>query len=100
MRADKRVKGQDLPYWFRDHAWFASFAPAEDPRIALVVFIEHSGHSGGHAAAPIAGKILKSFFDLEKQRKEGVQAEVKTEGNAEVRPEEKPEPLPEEPIAD
>jgi len=75
MRADQRVKGEDLTYWFRDHAWFASFAPVEDPRIALVVFIEHSGYSGGHAAAPVAGKILKSFFDLEKQRKNGVQAE-------------------------
>ncbi|MBF8250779.1 MAG: mrdA [Deltaproteobacteria bacterium] len=82
MRADQRVKGEDLTYWFRDHAWFASFAPVEDPRIALVVFIEHSGYSGGHAAAPVAGKILKSFFDLEKQRKDGVQSE------------EKPEPLP------
>ena len=77
MRADQRVKGEDLTYWFRDHAWFASFAPVEDPRIALVVFIEHSGYSGGHAAAPVAGKILKSFFDLEKQRKDGVQAEDK-----------------------
>jgi len=75
MRADQRVRGEDLTYWFRDHAWFASFAPVEDPRIALVVFIEHSGYSGGHAAAPVAGKILKSFFDLEKQRKNGVQAE-------------------------
>ena len=77
MRADQRVRGEDLTYWFRDHAWFASFAPVEDPRIALVVFIEHSGYSGGHAAAPVAGKILKSFFDLEKQRKDGVQAEDK-----------------------
>lgn len=77
MRADKRVKGQDLPYNLRDHAWFVSFAPVEEPRIALVVFIENSGFSGGHAAAPVAGQILKSFFDLEKQRKEGTQAEVK-----------------------
>lgn len=68
MREDKRVKGQDLPYELMDHAWFVSFAPVEDPRIALVVFIEHSGYSGGHAAAPVAGKILKSFFDLEKER--------------------------------
>ena len=79
MRADKRVRGQDLPYEFRDHAWFASFAPVEEPRIALVVFIEHSGYSGGHAAAPIAGKILKSFFDLEKQRTEGTQVKIEVE---------------------
>lgn len=93
MRADKRVKGQDLPYFFRDHAWFASFAPMEDPRIALVVFIEHSGFSGGHAAAPLAGKILKSFFDLEKQRQEG-QKQVKVEAEKNTAPAATPAPLP------
>ncbi len=94
MRADKRVKGQDLPYWFRDHAWFASFAPVEDPRIAMVVFIEHSGYSGGHAAAPVAGQILKSFFDLEKQRAEGAQAEAKEQVEVEKKPASLPLPIP------
>lgn len=79
MRTDKRVKGQDLPYFFRDHAWFASFAPVDDPEVALVVFIEHSGFSGGHAAAPVAGEILKSFFNLKKQRKEMVQSKAEAE---------------------
>lgn len=73
MRADMRVKGQDLPYEYRDHAWFVSFAPVEDPKIALVVFIEHSGFSGGHAAAPAAGHILKRFFELEKEREKAMQ---------------------------
>jgi len=39
------------------HAWFLGFAPAEDPRIAFVVMVEHGGH-GGVAAADIAKKIL------------------------------------------
>lgn len=102
MRADRRVKGQDLPYRFRDHAWFVSFAPADEPKIALVVFIENSGFSGGHAAAPVAGKILKSFFDLEKQRKEGTQAsaEVETKPVYTSLSSPTPLPLPDSPVSD
>jgi len=51
----------ELPYELRDHAWFVGFAPAEDPQIVLVVFVEHGG-SGGTVAAPIAGQILKKYF--------------------------------------
>jgi len=42
----------------RDHAWFIDFAPYDNPKIAMVVFIEH-GESGGKVAAPIAKDILK-----------------------------------------
>jgi penicillin-binding protein 2 len=45
----------------KNHAWFVSFAPRENPEIVLVVFIENSGY-GGVVAAPIAGKILNSYF--------------------------------------
>ncbi|MGH7322111.1 MAG: penicillin-binding protein 2, partial [Candidatus Rokuibacteriota bacterium] len=27
----------------RDHAWFAAFAPVDDPRVVVVVFAEHAG---------------------------------------------------------
>ncbi|MFN2385216.1 MAG: penicillin-binding protein 2, partial [Thermoanaerobaculia bacterium] len=39
-----------------DHAWFAGFAPMEDPKIVVVVFVENGGH-GSAAAAPL-GKLL------------------------------------------
>lgn len=42
-----------------DHAWFTGFAPAENPRIAFAVIVEHGGH-GGTAAAPIAREIVKA----------------------------------------
>jgi penicillin-binding protein 2 len=100
MRDDKRVKGESLPYQFRDHAWFASFAPVEEPRVAVVVFIEHSGYSGGHAAAPVAGKILKRFFELEKERKEGTQAKAEVEEKPVSTSLPPPIPLPEEPVSD
>ena len=57
----KRVKSEDLPYLKRDHAWFMAFAPAENPEVVVVVFVEHGGH-GGSAAAPLAGKFLKAYF--------------------------------------
>ena len=39
------------------HAWFLGFAPADDPKIAFVVMVEHGGH-GGVTAADIAKKML------------------------------------------
>jgi len=55
------VKEEDIPYKFRDHAWFVAVAPAENPEIAVTILIEHSG-SGGRVAAPIAKKIFESYF--------------------------------------
>ena len=45
----------------RDHAWFIAFAPAEQPRIALVVLAENGGH-GGSTAAPIARKVMDYYL--------------------------------------
>jgi penicillin-binding protein 2 len=45
-----------------DHAWFASFAPYRDPKIAVVVLIEHGGF-GGKAATPTAMEIYQGYFD-------------------------------------
>jgi penicillin-binding protein 2 len=49
--------------WYenRDHAWFAGFAPAVDPEIAIVVLVEHGG-SGGHEAAPLVSQIARDWF--------------------------------------
>jgi penicillin-binding protein 2 len=45
------------------HGWFLAFAPADAPRIALAVLVEH-GRSGGEGAAPVAHDILAAFFGL------------------------------------
>lgn len=45
------------------HGWFICFAPAEDPRIAMAVLVEH-GKSGGESAAPVAGYVLSRFFGV------------------------------------
>jgi penicillin-binding protein 2 len=44
-----------------DHAWFVAFAPAEAPRIAVTVLVEHGGH-GGSAAAPIAKRVIETYL--------------------------------------
>ncbi len=59
---DESVEEKDIPYKFRDHAWFLAVAPTENPVIALAVLVEHSGH-GGSVAAPIAKDILEGYFN-------------------------------------
>jgi penicillin-binding protein 2 len=51
-----------IPYDYRDHALFVAFAPYEKPEVAVAVVIEHGEH-GGAAAAPIAGRILRAYFE-------------------------------------
>jgi len=43
-----------------DHAWFAGYAPFEDPKIAFAVVIEHGGH-GGASAGPVAKAIAQAW---------------------------------------
>ncbi len=45
----------------KDHAWFASFAPAEKPKVVVVVLVENGG-GGGAVAAPIARQVLEAVF--------------------------------------
>jgi len=63
---------------FADHAWFIAYAPAEKPRIALVVLAENGGHGGG-TAAPIARKVM-DYYLLGKVPKPLTEAEVKGAG--------------------
>jgi len=49
---------ESLPEHLKDHALFIAYAPAENPRVAVAVIVEHGGH-GGSTAGPIA----KKFFD-------------------------------------
>ncbi len=42
----------------RDHAWFIAFAPADAPKYACSVIVEHGGF-GAQSAAPIAREIMR-----------------------------------------
>jgi penicillin-binding protein 2 len=46
--------------------WFASFAPFEKPRYAVVVMVE-DGISGGGTCAPVAGKIYTAILERQKR---------------------------------
>jgi penicillin-binding protein 2 len=60
-KASAGIDADKLPKAQRDHAWFVGYAPADRPRIAFAVVIEHGGH-GGTTAAPVARKVLEAFF--------------------------------------
>jgi penicillin-binding protein 2 len=55
-------KKKALRYEHRDHALFVAFAPYDKPEVAVAVVLEHGG-GGGAAAAPLAGRILKAYFE-------------------------------------
>lgn len=44
----------------QSHAWFIGYAPSENPKAAIAVFLENGGY-GGESAAPIAGAIFKKM---------------------------------------
>jgi penicillin-binding protein 2 len=70
----KRDEDPKMAWWrSRAHAWFASFAPAKAPEIAVVVLVEH-GESGPLAAAPVAIKIYEAYFKLKAARAAGLAA--------------------------
>jgi penicillin-binding protein 2 len=66
-----------VPEEYRDHALFIAFAPVEDPKIAVAVFVEH-GEGGSGVAGPMARKILDAWL---------------TE-NGQLKPEFQPPPVP------
>jgi len=51
--------GQEEP-----HAWFAGYAPADEPRVAIAVVLEHAGE-GSKEAAPLFRQVLEAFFAWE-----------------------------------
>ncbi|MGF1657977.1 MAG: penicillin-binding protein 2 [Rubrimonas sp.] len=56
-RAQGVFRNEDLPWNRRDHALFVAYAPAEAPRYAISVVVEHGG-GGSAAAAPIARDVM------------------------------------------
>jgi cell division protein FtsI/penicillin-binding protein 2 len=40
------------------HAWFTAYAPAEDPKVAVIALVENGGE-GGIVSAPIAKRLME-----------------------------------------
>ncbi len=64
----QKVPGRGVTKNTQDHAWFVGYAPADKPKIAVAVVVEHGGH-GGAAAAPIAKKVIEAFMKNEESMK-------------------------------
>ena len=56
------ISTANMPFKDRDHAWFASYAPSENPQMVVVVFVEHAGAHGGTDAAPLAKLLYQARF--------------------------------------
>ncbi len=53
---------EEVAVWLQqDHAWFAGYAPAREPRVAIVVFVEHGGF-GSLVAAPVARRVIDAYY--------------------------------------
>jgi penicillin-binding protein A len=53
------TEGEEEPEQIKD-AWFAAFAPAEKPRLAVGVLLIEAEAAGGEVAAPIAAQVLSA----------------------------------------
>lgn len=58
---DEEYDEETVAEKLRDHALFVSYAPADDPRIAVAVIVENGG-SGSSVAAPIARRIMDAYL--------------------------------------
>ncbi len=56
-----RLDPHSLPINLRHQALFIAYAPANDPRIAVAVIVEHGGF-GASSAAPIARAIIDAYL--------------------------------------
>ncbi len=61
---DEEYEEDEVIEKLRDHALFISYAPADNPSIAVAVIVENGGH-GSSVAAPIARQIMDAYL-LEK----------------------------------
>lgn len=78
-------------------AWFAGFAPAENPKYAFAAVYEgppnNRNIAGGTHAAPMIGDVLRQLFKEEKARnKENDEDEKKPKSKRKKRPTPEPEP--------
>ena len=59
----------DVSIKWKEHAIFGAFSPVENAEIAIAIVSQNdSVGGGGRAAAPIAGKIIKKYWELKEQR--------------------------------
>lgn len=63
IKQNERYDASKIAKLQLDHALFIAFAPADKPRVAVAVIVENGEH-GSSTAAPIARKVIDTFFEL------------------------------------
>jgi len=63
-----------------DHAWFAGFAPTDNPQVVVVALVENGGH-GGEVAAPVTRAVFKQFFGVHEPLADTVTKGVKKQAS-------------------
>lgn len=61
------LKGENIDRKLRDHALFVAYAPADAPKYAIGVVVEH-GEGGSRTAAPVARDILSHALKIDSRR--------------------------------
>jgi penicillin-binding protein 2 len=61
------LKNGQLPFKLRDHALLIAFAPADNPKYALGIALEHNGHTVRDLDAPLIGRDIMTYL-FDKQR--------------------------------
>ncbi len=59
----QRINERDMRYYTRSHAWFTTYAPANNPQYIVTVLVEHGGH-GGAAAGGMVSDIYNKMIEL------------------------------------
>ncbi len=96
IKQNERYDARRIEERFRDHSLFMSFAPVDNPRLAVAVIVENGGF-GAQAAAPIVRKVF-DYHLLGKLPKDQAPV-VLPKGGEDVDLRDVPESMEPEPIA-
>ncbi|WP_151631765.1 penicillin-binding protein 2 [Noviherbaspirillum aerium] len=97
IKKNEKYDAKKMAEHHRDHSWYMTFAPADNPTIALAVIVENAGF-GAQAAAPISRIVLD--YHLLGKRPDPAQdktAPVLNDGHAPAQPA-RAQPRPEQSV--
>ncbi|MCP4637724.1 MAG: penicillin-binding protein 2, partial [Methyloversatilis sp.] len=79
-RASGVLKNASLPFKLRDHALLVCFAPADNPKYAAGIVLEHNGHTIRNLDTPMIGRDIMTFLFDRKRAMDSLHAEEPTWG--------------------
>lgn len=72
---------KERPWRQRDHALFVAFAPADKPRYAISIIVEHGG-GGASVAAPIGRDVMRKTLELDPASRKSIADSLPESGAA------------------